>query len=203
MSHEERTLLVLPIHRRSERRYWADYKRYYDRKCREQLRPNNLLRIPRHHWTQYFSWGVWMHNDVLGWLEVKWDGGNRFGGEIYLRWQCLPRTARMPDAAGERKVGRNPRLVDRKCVAAPHLHDVMRDIEIYPRYVILSDNQNCVEVLDQIVSEARCHVRRRFGAAEIWLPPFGLECINWVEAIRQAGAQAGRRPTVKRARGGQ
>jgi hypothetical protein len=36
----------------------------------------------------------------------------------------------------------------------------------------------------------------------VMLPPFGLECINWVEAIRQAGAQAGHKHTVRGGPGG-
>jgi len=76
------------------------------------------------------------------------------------------------------------------------------ETEIHPLFADINDNASCVETVASIVHEARTHVRKRYREAEVWLPPFGLECINWVEAIEQAGGQSRRRNTKKRYSGG-
>lgn len=184
----EHVLLVLPIHRRTEQKYKSDHEEYYERKTREQKNPKTPWRIQERHWRSTFSWGRWLHNDVIGYLEIGWDGANRLGGYVFLRWQQLKRRVKRQTALGVRETGGNPVLTWHRLLAkgCRSRNEVVPECEIALGWVDITNNKSCVDAVVGIVEDARRYIRKRFRSAEVWLPPFGLECIDWVEAIRQA-----------------
>ena len=131
-----------------------------------------------------------MHNDVIGSLEIGWDGTNRLSGYVFLKWQQLERKVRRQKAPGVWETIENPARSWRGFLAEPSKHSMVPDYEIPLGWVDVTDNKSCFDAITGIMKDARRHIRKRFHHAEVWLPPFGLECTNWVEAIRQARERA-------------
>jgi hypothetical protein len=48
--------------------------------------------------------------------------------------------------------------------------------------VIPLENQSYLNAVAKIIKEARAKVRRRVRGAEIWLPPYGLDCLDFAKA---------------------
>jgi hypothetical protein len=75
--------------------------------------------------------------------------------------------------------------------ARPEYFEVWYGKEVPKRRFEQGNNQSCVEALKALVNDAQEWAREfkghRFNCrrAVVWLPPFGLECINWVEAMKQ------------------
>jgi hypothetical protein len=189
-------LLVLPIVKHDEARYRAAERDFAKRKRADWARPDAKFR-PGSHVSDFdisrnLVWGPWPYNDTIGWLEIGWDQANRLGGDVYLKWQCLARNVRQQVAPGEWKTVEHPQRIRRQFWELPRKHEVVWETEIQPLFADINDNASCVQTVAAIVHEARTHVRKRYRYAEVWLPPFGLECINWVEAIRQAKDDSGR-----------
>jgi hypothetical protein len=189
------TFLILPIHRRTQDRYSKDERSYIARRKTEWAKRDPPLRWrPGFDVDAHLSWGSWLLNDVVGWLQLGWDGIDRLVGYLYLRAKFLPKTVRRQvqaptsEDSGWRDI-RNPELPEEYSHRGHHwVSWSLR--ELGPFRVDIADNSDCARVARKLVEAGQEEIRElnpsSLRNAVVWTPPYGLECINWVEAMRQA-----------------
>ncbi len=177
-------LLILPIHRRSFDRYYADHDRHVEHQVPEVERDwgRSFDQLPTHiriHWKDRWYWPPWFFNDVVGFLKLGMTGEDELAGDIFLKRRHFPLTA------PERLYRSRERTRDRE--------QVLYFWSLPRRAVDPRDNRSYLEAVQGILAEARTTVRK-FGrgtrGAEVWRPPFDLACFDFAAAARQARQRA-------------
>jgi hypothetical protein len=91
-------------------------------------------------------------------------------GTIFLRRKHFPRGSH-DRTQGDHSVTRNNQLLY-------YGHTL-------PQRVKRLENESYLNAVATIIKQARASVRRRVRGAEIWPPPYDLDCLNFVKAHEQ------------------
>jgi hypothetical protein len=180
----EAEMLLLPVHCRTREIYLAD-RRAFETKQKAALARNWGTPLDKLHvgLRAYFqdswlcTWPPWLLNDLVGWAVIGFDGQGSLCGDLWCRRKNLPKGRPERNCFGFTTLERNQWL---------------HWLELYREPVRYADNADCTRSVLRLIKAARQEFRKRWRKAEVWLPPFGLDCINWVEAIRQAKERAGK-----------
>jgi hypothetical protein len=112
--NEERTLLTLLVHLRSEEQYYKEHAAFVEAQwaylnsvggwaCNgefEQWRERRRLQFEA-----LWFWPPWRYNDVVGYVRVYYDGGQRILAEAYLPKKRISRQLRRKDFYWHGKIG--------------------------------------------------------------------------------------------------
>ncbi len=204
----EHVLLVLPVLMRGPEEYYADMRKYATRK-----EPELRRRLRRDFdFEEYLRWGPWLYNDTIGWLELGTDGLDYAEAALYMRRKFLPdkvqRQDYWPELGKPRPTKPTWRVIQNPDkyaeYARPDYFAVWYGDEIHKRWFRRGNSGSFAEALLGLVQDAQQRARQYKGhkfnccRAVVWVPPFGLNCINWVEAIRQAKERAAVRKAARR-----
>ncbi len=179
MTLVESPLLMLPVHLSSEAAYNTRVDRLVAEKKAEVERVSKMPfdQQPIGAQIMFLDIGLpspWLLNYVIGWLVLGLDDGRSLTGDVYCRWKDMPR--KMLDRTYRRTIIANNQWT--------HWGELSRSSVQW-----FGDNTDYANALVRLAEEGREQLRSHrpsWRHCEVWLPPFGLECINWVEAIRQA-----------------
>jgi len=170
--------LTLPIHRRSYKQYYAECDKYVANqkpKIEKQWgRPFKKLELAvQFQWEELWFWPPWLHNDIIGFLEIGSDGGRHITGDVYLMRKRFPRESR------ERAHARYDTPTRKQHIL--YYREIPK-IEIQP-----GNNESYVLAAREIIKIANQLVRKRVRTAQVWLPSYELSCFDMAQADRQAG----------------
>jgi hypothetical protein len=118
------------------------------------------------------TWPYWFFNDIIGFVEVGFDGGIYLQGAVYLKMKLLYK-------------GHHDK---KPCASTLQKQQLFQEIELRKRPIHLLDevsNDEIHEVVEELLSEARSRIRKRFRTAEIWRPGYKLDCLDLVKACKQ------------------
>jgi len=185
-------LLLLPVHPNSEAEFESKARRLTSRNVAEVQRVYGkpLSELPpglRTHCADVGMPPPWLLNNVVGWTVLGLDNDDSLCGDLYCRRKDLARRVR-DRITWERDTTANN--------AWMHCGELARHST--QRFRVNADYTNALTAL---VAEAKADFRSRWPRwrqSEVLLPPFGLECIDWVEAIGQVKERAGLQRTSKR-----
>jgi hypothetical protein len=168
--------LSLPILRRSYEQYYAEHDRYVAEQKPEIEEQwgrlfETLERTVQFQWEDRWFWPPWLHNDIIGFLEIGSDRGRHVTGDIYLMRKCFPRESR------ERAFRRYDSPSRKQHIL--YYREIPK-IETQP-----GNNESYVLATKEIVKVANQVVRKRVRTATIWLPDYALSCLDMAEADRQ------------------
>jgi hypothetical protein len=168
-------LLLLPIHRRTYTRYYADHDKYVSEEKRRFERESGLqYKETSEDFRRGFEdrrfWPPWLVNDVVGFLMIGPDWGDEDDvvGTIFLRRKHFPRTSH---ERGQGTVIENQQLL--------YYGQTQRQT------VEPLESGSYLNAVARIIKETKASVRRRVRGAEIWLPPFSLDCLDLAKAHDQ------------------
>ena len=89
----ERTLLTLLVHLHTEKQYYEKHAAFVEKRWRDLRQTNALLSDEEFEaWRQRhsseqearWSWPLWRYNDIVGYVRVYYDGGERIVADAYL-----------------------------------------------------------------------------------------------------------------------
>jgi len=89
----ERTILTLLVHLRTEKQYCEEHAAFVEKQWRDLRQTNALLsdeefdawrRRRRSEVEAHWFWPPWRYNDIVGYVRVYYDGGQRIVADAYL-----------------------------------------------------------------------------------------------------------------------
>ena len=168
--------LTLPIHRSSYGQYYAEHDKYVAKQKpeieKQWGRPfEKLERTVQFQWEDRWFWPPWLHNDIIGFLEIGSDRGRHMTGDVYLMRKCFPRESR------ERAYARYDTPTRKQHIL--YYREIPK-IEIHP-----GNNKSYALAAKEIIKVANQVVRKRVRTAKVWLPSYELSCFDMAEADRQ------------------
>jgi hypothetical protein len=170
-------LFLLPIHKRSSEKYRAEAKQRSDKKANNWEKETHLKLAEqdeyiRQQLTENWSYRpYWFFNDIIGFVEVGFDGGIYLQGAVYLRMKYLHK-------------GHHSNRPHTTTLIKQQLFQEM-ELRKRPIYVDKFSNDEIHEVVEEMLSEAKSSIRKRFRSAEIWRPSYKLDCLDLVKACKQ------------------
>jgi hypothetical protein len=110
----ERTIVTLLVHLRTRDRYYEEHDAFVEEEWRyrretgpwssdeefDAWRERN-----RAHFEQYWFWPPWRYNDIVGYVHVYYDGGQRVVAEAYLPKKRISRQLKRKEFYWYGKIG--------------------------------------------------------------------------------------------------
>ena len=165
-------LLILPIHRRSYKKYYSDHDKYVS-KMKIWLEKSNILHkfsfddlsdSRRIFWEEQWFWPPWLVNDIMGFLNIGSDY-DRLVGNIYLKRKYFPLDS----------YNRAFRKYDSTRKKNEFLYYPTR---MHKYWVIRDNNDSYVKAVLEIIQDSREIIKKISKGADIWLPGYDLSCLN-------------------------
>ena len=110
----ERTLLTLLVHLRNREQYYDEHTAFVEKQWRDLRQTNALLSDEefdawreRHRSEQEarWFWPPWRYNDIVGYVRVYYDGGQRVVAEAYLPKKRISRQLKRKEFYWYGKIG--------------------------------------------------------------------------------------------------
>jgi len=167
-------LLSFPIHHYSYKEYYERHVLYVEKEKKwvEKGSPgpfDEFSEGAKFTWEETWWWPPWKFNDIVGYLEVGMDIGRSLTGDIYLKRKYFPKDRR-----------------ERRFKSTKRNNEIIYYSEINRMPVRQNTNEAYVEALENVLVEARKKLKKRNRKFRLWLLPFDLKLINFVEAHLQA-----------------
>jgi len=110
----ERTLLTLLVHLRTETQYYEQHAAVVEKRWRDLRQTNALLSDEefeawrRRHCSEQearWFWPPWRYNDIVGYVRVYYDGGQRIVADAYLPKKRISRQLKRKEFYHYGKIG--------------------------------------------------------------------------------------------------
>jgi hypothetical protein len=178
MSVLKYSLFSLPIYHYSSEKYRKKHDEFVKKRIRELESTGpcpfrKLSEESQRTYRELWYWPPWEFNEIVGYLKVGLDFGSSIVADIYLKRKYLPKSHPSKNR-GDRK-GTNEILY---CVEVPTKISVRT-----------KDNKAYLEAVNNILQQAEKIIRERNKEFRLGLFPFGLENINFIEAIKKVSKQ--------------
>ena len=174
MSVLERPLFFLPIYHYSKDKY----KRRHDEFVKKQIKelestgPCSFTKLSEETQESYhrrWYWPPWEFNVIVGYLKVGLDFGNSIVADIYLKRKFLLKGCPHKNL-GNRK-GTN---------------EILYYVEVPVKMPVRTKNNNSyLEAVNGVLRQAEKVIGERNKEFRFELFPFGLENINFIEAVKK------------------
>jgi len=174
MSALRYSLFFLPIHHYTYKKYYQRHDEYV-RKEKEKMNKewdqpfDKLSENTLISWENMWYWPPWKFNDIVGYLEIGTEGGDCLTADVYLKRKHLPRKHQ------NRRLGYTKKT-----------NEILY-FRGMPRFPVRErKNDVYLSALDDLITKAKKVLKKRNPTFQLWLPPFDFNCIDFIEAVRQA-----------------
>jgi hypothetical protein len=173
-------LLILPIHRSSYDKYYADHDKYViNMKAKlnkiykyYDLSFDKLSEESKARFEERWFYPPWIFNDIIGFLNIGSDYDGRLSGDIYLKRKYFHKESFQ--------------RVYMKYYSTLKKNQFLYYSTKMPNYYIdLNNNYSYIKAALKIIEDGNEIVYKFVRGAEIWLPGYDLACLNMAEADKQ------------------
>lgn len=170
-------LLLIPIHKRSCKKYYEDYNKHVDK---EKAKIEMTFQLPFDELDEeYKSWRrsswfppPWLLNDIVGFLKISFDGGAYINGFIYLKLRYFPKIRK------EKIIFKDSTYKDKECI--------YRLEELNKVLIRITDNTDIITAIGCIIKQASERLHQSKNSFSIYKYEYPLKYIDFSKIIVDA-----------------